>query len=288
MKLKRTMKDSLFHLLFGTETYKQNALDLYNAINDTCYTDLNALELTTIDDVVYMGVKNDASFLIEDEMNLWEEQSTFSPNMPLRGMDYFAKLFSKYEAQHDLNLYGTKQLKLPTPRYFVFYLGTMDYPDVKTLRLSDSFEHPEKSSIEVTCTMININYGHNRELMEKCRALSDFSILIHRIREFQKQDCSIEDAVDQAVESCINDGHLTQFLKAHRAEVREMYATSMTFEKYVELEKRDARQEGIKEGIKEGEINLIKRLYENGQSIYQISEMLSWPVEEVERILQPV
>ena len=118
-------KDRLFTFLFGREENKKNLLSLYNALNDKNYTDLDELEINTIEDVIYLGYNNDVSciFTSEEIMSLYEQQSTYCPNMPIRGVIYFAKLYEKYIIKNNLNLYGTKMLKLPKPQYYVFYIG---------------------------------------------------------------------------------------------------------------------------------------------------------------------
>ena len=110
-------------------------------------------------------------------MSLYEQQSTFNPNMPIRGIFYFSKLYEKYVTVNKLNIYGTIQLKLPTPEYYVFYVGYGDYPERMELKLSDMF--PEKTDVlECTATMLNINVGFNQELFAKCKPLYEYSYFI--------------------------------------------------------------------------------------------------------------
>ena len=115
-----------------------------------------------------MDYKNDISFLIDSTLNLYEHQSTWNPNMPLRGLGYFARLYEDYVRLNELNIYSETRLKLPKPQYFVFYNGTKNQPDSMELRLSDCFENTDNEApcLECTATMLNINYGHNQELMK--------------------------------------------------------------------------------------------------------------------------
>ena len=132
-----------------------------NAVSGTDYTDVDAIEITTLSDAIYIKMKNDISFLIDSEMNLFEHQSTFNPNMPLRGMEYFAELYGNYVRENSLDIYAGSLQKIPTPRYYVFYNGTEKQPDVVKLKLSDAFQIPDDSGeFEWTATMININYGN--------------------------------------------------------------------------------------------------------------------------------
>lgn len=134
--VRKQYKDELFRKVFQN---KKDLLDLYNALNNTDYKDPDALEITTIDSVIYMSFKNDLSFMIGSVMNLYEHQSTFNPNMPLRGLSYFARLYETYLSRYGLNVYGSKLIRLPVPQYIVFYNGRTNQPDEQELKLSDAF-----------------------------------------------------------------------------------------------------------------------------------------------------
>ena len=88
-------KDSLFSFLFGNEENREWTLSLYNAVNESNYTDASQIQITTIREVLYLGMHNDVSFMISDEMNMYEQQSTYNPNMPLRMLQYAGNLFEK-------------------------------------------------------------------------------------------------------------------------------------------------------------------------------------------------
>ena len=77
--INRDHKDRLFSFLFGSESNKEWTLSLYNAVNNTSYTDPQAILFTTIEDAVYMGMKNDLSFILFHVMNIYEQQSTYNP-----------------------------------------------------------------------------------------------------------------------------------------------------------------------------------------------------------------
>ena len=202
----RGHKDSLFRKLFGTDEYKANALELYNAINKSAYG-LEDLEITTLKDAIYMGVKNDASLVVGSEMSLWEHQSSFNPNMPLRGLIYFGRLYDAWVARKELNQYSRKKLQIPVPRYYVFYNGEENMPERSVLRLSDLYEG--EGDIEVTATMLDINEGRNKELMDHCKPLRDYARLIALIREYNKA-LSIEEAIDK----CKEEGWMFSFIGA--------------------------------------------------------------------------
>ena len=173
--LNRNHKDALFRFIFKNP---KDLLSLYNALNDTDYTDVSDLTVTTLDDIVYMSYKNDISFILGSEMSLFEHQSTFNPNMPLRGLFYFSSLYKKYVAENNIDIYSSKRAQIPIPRYIIFYNGRQEMPERCTLRLSDAFSKvcdttEDKTSqfifqpaMEITAHMININIGNNAELIK--------------------------------------------------------------------------------------------------------------------------
>ena len=152
----RQYKDRLFKFIFKD---KEKLLSLYNALNSSHYTNPDDIEITTLEDVIYCKMKNDISFIIDDRLSLFEHQSTYNPNMPLRGFLYFAKYFEKYIAKNEVDIYGSKLIEMPTPKFVVFYNGTGMAEDRKILRLTDSFtKNKEKSCMELEAIVLNINY----------------------------------------------------------------------------------------------------------------------------------
>ena len=253
--VRRNHKDLLFVRLFRD---KKALLQLYNALNGTHYEDEQDLTIVTIDDVVYMGLKNDCAFIIGSYLNLYEHQSTFCPNMPIRGLFYLSGIYQGYIAEHGLNMYGSGLLRLPTPQYVVFYNGTEARPEREELRLTSSFES-ENSCLELVVTVYNINQGMNPEIMAQCRTLADYAALIGKIREYQSQGLSLRDAVDAACVYCIEHDILKDFLTKHRNEVTKVLLTEYDAKKQRKMDIRDARKEGMEEGLERGREEGLER-----------------------------
>ena len=226
-KVNRKHKDSLFRMIFSEgENSRKRLLELYNALNNTSYDNPDDLTITTLSDVIYMKMKNDISFLIDNRMTLFEHQSTYNPNMPLRGFLYFANLYQAFVADYpDLNIYGSKLIKIPTPQYIVFYNGSdkrLKGERVK-LRLSDAFEHEIKTGdFEWTAQLIDINYGANKELMDKCVTLKHYSIFVDKVKRYNKESKDLTKAIDKTVDECISEGILADFLLKMKSEVRNV------------------------------------------------------------------
>lgn len=256
-RIKRKYKDSLFRMIFKS---REALLSLYNAINKSHYENPEDLEITTIEDVIYIGVKNDVSFLVGSFMNLYEAQSTKNPNMPLRGLIYFAQLYQSYAAQRRLNLYSGSLRMIPTPRYVVLYNGTAPAPEASEYRLSDSFEHRlENSCLECVATVLNINAGHNEELMKSCRLLYEYVYFVDRVRyHLEQKEGRLAYAVDCAVSECIEADILKAFLIRHRAEVKSVILTEYDAKQHIEAEKSESYLEGKMDGVAEERANLFR------------------------------
>ena len=274
----RQYKDKIFCKLFGSEEYKENLLSLYNALNDTNYTNLDDLEINTLDDALYMNYKNDVSIICEAEnmMSLYEHQSTFSPNMPLRGVEYFGQLYSKYLGKDKKRIYGTSLLSIPTPKYYVFYNGLREMGDVTTLKLSDMYDG--KGDLECLATMININQGHSMELLKKCNALMEYSKFVDKVYHNIKKYDNIKVAIDKTVSECIKEGILEKFLTTHTLEVKGMLYDEYNQEEHMEV----IREEGIEEGREEMVMELIK---EGDIAIEKGAEKLGISVDEMQKLI---
>jgi len=255
MSAKREYKDTVYRMIFKEP---DKALSLYNGLNGTSYTDASLLEFNTLENAIYMGMKNDLSFLILNQMHLYEQQSTYTPNMPLRDLFYVADLLQVFGK--DKTLYSSRQLKIPTPHFVVFYNGTDELPERMELKLSDAFAIPvEDPELELKVQIININSGMNEELKEKCPALREYMIYVEKVRNYTKI-MPLEEAVERAIEECIEDDVLREFLSKQRAEVVKVSIYEYDEEREMKLVREDEREvgkeigraEGRAEGIAEG------------------------------------
>lgn len=282
-------KDRLFRMLFGSIEMRENIISLYNALNNTTYSSDTEFEITTLDDAIYIKMKNDVSLLIDSYLPLWEQQSSYNPNMPIRGLMYFGQLYDAYIKQINANIYGSRLVKIPTPQYIVFYNGLRDLEPVRKLKLSDAFINEDSSQeFEWTATMYNLNKGKNEELLAKCKPLSEYMTFINYIREYQKSESSdkmgAQSAVDKAVVRCIEEGIMEQFLKKHRAEVLGVVITEYDEKTFI----KGIREEGKAEGKAEGEIiGEIKALYKRLKlSPNQIADEMNLTLDEVINIIE--
>ena len=261
----REYKDRLFKFIFGNPEKKNWTLSLYNAINGSSYPDSDAekIQIRTINDVVYMSMKNDISFLIGNTMNFYEVQSSYNPNMPMRFLIYAGMVYGNYvkEPENLINIYSSKQQKLPVPKLVCFYDGSQRAEDKTVLSLSKSFADNVQADIEVSVTMLNINYGRNSELMEKCRQLSEYAMFVAEVRKNLKEEHdkgnsgeeAISNAVSKAIDTLPKESEIRKFLEKNRAEVTGMCLREYDEKRTMELFKNEWKEEGRQEGLDEGE-----------------------------------
>ena len=188
----------------------------------------------------------------------------------------------------------------------IFYNGSQEQPDRKILRLSDAYcvkeEHP---ALELTAVMLNINRGHNEKLKEMCKSLKDYSEYTERVREYA-QIKPVEEAVEQAISECIQEGIMSEFLKQNRAEAKQVSIYEYDEEKHMRQEREasweegrevgreegrvQGREEGIEKGIKKGKQELLERLIQKklvkGKSISEIAEELEEEEEVIAEMIQ--
>ena len=250
----RSYKDTLFRMLFQE---KEALLSLYNAVGQTDYKDASQLEIVTLENAIYMNMKNDLAFLINLELNLYEHQSTWNPNMPLRDLFYVAKEYEQLIRKE--TLYSSRLVKLPVPRFLVFCNGRMpDQAEKIILKLSDSFEkRTGEPELELKVTVLNINAGCNETLMNACRLLKEYSLYVARVRSYASQ-MDMNTAVNRAVEECISEGILADFLLKSRAEVVAMSIFEYDEERERELIKKAEFESGKEEGLKLGKAQGIE------------------------------
>ena len=263
----RKYKDTVFRKLFSD---RKNLLSLYNAINGTAYMDASQLEIVTLDNAIYMGMKNDLAFIINTNLFLYEHQSTYNPNMPLRDLFYIS---GEYQKLVDLkSLYTSTRLRIPTPNFIVFYNGTEKNEDRWVEYLSESYENMSgEPNLELKVIILNINVGHNKKLMEECQTLREYAQYVAKVRRYS-EEMELNTAVECAVSESIQEGILKEFLQKNRAEV---IAISI-FEYNEEEEKRKLRkaeyEAGMAEGVMKTKKETVISLAEMGLSVQQIAQ----------------
>ena len=315
----REYKSDVISMMLQIPEY---ALDVYNAMNDSAYTDPDMIQIMRLENGISLSVRNDASFFISNYLNLYEHQSTYSPNAPLRFLIYLTSLLKKMIGKRDL--YGRKRVQIATPHFAVLYNGTEKRPEKEVLKLSDAFiNHTDTPEIELTVTVYNINPDNNTQLLEKSKVLSGYMIFVNRVRENLEHQGKIEQntrflsseyneaehddtelmedleaAINEAIDHCIENHIMETFFRENRSEVTKSMVLDYTWERREELiraeEYEDGKREGYAEGEKcgraEGEENahryLINRWLQKGKTIAEIADDLGKSEEYVENLMK--
>lgn len=236
----------------------------------------------TLEDAIYLTMKNDVTVCLYDSIQLWEQQSSVNPNMPLRGLMYFAREYDGWLAANQKDIYGRKLIKIPAPKFYVLYNGEERVPEREEYRLTDAFEHLSPG-YEWTAYVININSGNNPQLMEKCKVLNDYTEFITQIRNHQKEGKPIQQAVDEAMKYCIEHDFLKTYLLKNRGEVMAMILTEYN----EKLHNKTLKEEGIEIGKKQmiTLANTIFKLYRKGRSYEEIARIMGISIEQIREML---
>ena len=284
----RQYKDTVFRMLFSE---KENLLSLYNAVTGSHYQNAEALKIVTLENAIYMGMKNDLAFMLETNIYLYEHQSTINPNIPLRDLIYIGIEYQQY--LNDKSLYSSKLQKIPAPKFMVFYNGTDDVEDRMELKLSSAYEHlAGEPDLELKVLMLNVNEGHNKELMEQCQTLKEYAIYVARVRKYASE-LNLNDAVERAITECIKEGILVDFLRKNRSEVKMVsileYDKEWEEKKLRKAEyeagKEEGKNEGIEIGREEAMAEMIHNMIKSGFPIEKIIDATGKTLSEIEQYL---
>ena len=279
------IRDRLFIAIFGkdTERGKRWRLDLYNALNGTNYTDPDALKLNTIENVIFVTMYNDVSFLVDSQMTLYEQQSRPNANMPLRGLFYFSQLYQRFISDNKLDLHRSSLIKIPNPRFVVFYNGEPGRAERYEMRLSNAFEQKDGSGkFEWTADVININTGMNESLVKKCKPLYDYVRLVGRISDNQGNDMEIGQAVREAVEWACEQDLLDGFVREQKENIIGMCLTEFNEEIAIQNWRYDGIIEGRAEGAQQKAVEAaLVAIKEFGASPELAAEKMGAPLDKV-------
>ena len=290
----RNYKDTVFRMLFSD---RKNLLSLYNAVSGAHYDDPQKLEIVTLENAIYMGMKNDLAFIIDTDLFLYEHQSTYNPNMPLRDLFYISSEYQKLVDKK--SLYSSVLQKIPAPQFIVFYNGTEKEKDSWVNHLSEAFENLSGApKLELEVLTININEGHNSELMEQCQTLREYAQYVACVRRYAKE-FELNEAVKLAVDECIRNNILSEFLRANKSEViamsifeydkeeEERKLRKAEYEAGVAAGMKDGIKAGVADGISKGKIlakkDAVSSLITLGLTVEQISSALKVDVETVKQ-----
>lgn len=259
-------RDTVFRDYFNDE---ERLLSLCNALLGT---DAAALKINTLEGTFFDRQKNDISCVVENNfLVLVEHQSTINENMPFRCLSYVAELMNNLIEDKD-KLYHKALIRFPAPRFYVFYDGDAKEPLQREMRLSDAFDG-DNCALELVVTSLNINYGLNQPLLEKCRYLHDYSTLVGKVKEELRLGLTRKEAISRAVKFCIDNGIMGNYLVENSMEVFNMLALQWEQDKAIRASYEDGRDDGIE--------SVAIKMIRLGKSFADISEITELPPERI-------
>ena len=284
MSENREYKSDVFSMLMEEP---ERALEVYNALNETNYDDPSRVEMKRLDAGIALSVRNDAAFVIDFNLNLYEHQSTYNPNMPLRSLFYVAETLRVIVKDRDL--YSRKKIEIPNPHFVVFYNGTENRPEYEEMKLSDSYVHKnEQPELEIICKVYNINMGKNKGMMSECKTLKEYMYFVDKVRyneSDKEENQTLEESIELAIQDCIKNEVLKDFLIKRGAEVKRNMTLDYTWERREVLIRAEERAEGRAEGIKEGRQALIRQNLDKGMPIEEIARFMGVSEEEIKQLI---
>ena len=282
-KHNRRYKDSVFVDLFGEDKdAKKNFLSLYNALHGTHLDGSTGLKLLRLEHVMYMSFCNDVSCLIDNKIIvLAEHQSTVNDNMPVRFLEYVARLYEQIQNPRDRYLRKLKQI--PTPEFYVFYNGEEKYPVQAELKLSDAFAvKSAKPCLELLVKVININYNKDNELLENCKPLEEYTQFVETVRRHIKLDT--DNGFKNAIKECIQNDILRDYLERKSREVMNMLIAEYDYDTDIAVQREEEREIAFADGAYQKALETAKNFKRLGFDIAKIAEGTGLSVEEIERL----
>jgi hypothetical protein len=277
MDTNRQYKSSVFALFFDDA---EKLIELYNAIENTDYAKDTPIEINTLKDALFLDRLNDISFLLDGKLIvLIEHQSTPNENMPLRLLLYIGRVYEKILGGK--NIYRQKLITIPRPDFIVLYNGDREFPDKSVLRLSDAFEDADiPNLLDLTVNVYNVNHGRNPDILRKSGSLSDYAVFIARVKTNKAAGMLLEAAIEDAINYCMENGIMKEFLEKHGSEVQNMLFTEFDIDDAKLIWQEEARED-------KAEAIALKML-QKGDAPKDVAERVDFSVEKVMRLSERI
>ena len=282
-KHNRRYKDSVFVDFFSKDrTAKANFLALYNALHGTDYQSTAILKNIRLKQVLYMSFANDVSYLVDNKIIvLAEHQSTINPNMPIRCLEYIARLYEQFYKSKEK--YSRKQLAIPTPEFYVFYNGKEPYRGDSLLKLSDSFTQThDEYALELSVKVVNINYDKTNEILKLCKPLKQYSLFVDAVRRNIAVDK--EHGFEKAIKECIQNDILREYLQRKSKEVLNMLIGEYDYDTDIAVQREESFDMGRLEGSLQAKLETARLMKQANCEIPFIAKMTGLTQAEVESI----
>ena len=197
----------------------------------------------TLTNALYMDRVNDLSFRIGDKLVIFfEAQASLNENMPLRDLIYCGRVYEKII--DNSAMYSEQRVMIPKPEFYILYNGIKPFPERKVCRLSESYERPDggEAPLELVVTVYNVNKGYNNDIISRSNNLYGYVTLVSKTREFEGHGMKRKEAVNTAINECIREGILSEYLKNNASEVSNMLLQEWNWDDAKTVWQREAEE----------------------------------------------
>ena len=297
LRLNKQYKDRLFKFLFGNPEYKELTLALYNSLNNSDYLNANDLQIVTLEESIYINMKNDVSFLLRKELYMFEQQSTWNPNIPFRMLEYVVQQYEKI-LDSSRSKYSSKKLKIPAPNFILIYNGSEDI-SVTKLKLSELYVGTTKRGLlDLEVEVINLQPEKNPTLKQWCKPLYEYSWVVDEMREYIKNNKNekvtpelVGEALNHALQQMPDDFAIKPILENKKEEVIPMIFQEFNESEYQRIQEEDkqkdiadAEAKGDERGQSKEKIATVKRMLTANFSLSDIIVATGLEQEEILKI----
>ena len=281
----RQYQDTVFRMYFNEETRLK---EVAGALHGRSYAE-EPLQIVTLDGTFLSQIKNDISFLLAGRNLIFlEHQSTANQNMPLRCLYYVCEQLRRYIPAK--KLYRNVPIDLPAPEFHVFYTGNIDMPETCQMNLSDAYRRKSREiSLELKVNFHNISYDSTKRLLQKSKALHDYSFFIKRIKLYVANGMEMAHAIREAMRYCEEHDIMKEFLQQHEREVVDMVNFEWNQKDFEEASFEEGMERGRAEGMKRGRAEGMRRGRAEGMEQGKVDIVLEMlrdklPLETIARL----
>lgn len=272
------IKDSLFTFLFRDIKYLRQLYSVIADDNDK-YEDSD-FQILTLENVFVPSIYNDLGFIVGNQLIvLVEEQTTFNPNMPMRYLHYIASTYQNYISNNKINIYGTRKIIFPEPRFYLIYTGKREFTD-KKLYLSNNYYHGNDIHLELVIDILTSEQMQNSILEEYIQFCQLYD---KNVKEFENKVVALKTTINY----CIAHNILRDFLQTREREVEDMLMQLYTQEQILDMALEEKYKEGLEEGkqaLREREIAIAKNMKTDGIPTELICQYTGLSKEVIERL----
>ena len=299
----RKHKDSLFVDYFSKDRdWKQHFLSLYNALHGTNLQVADTqLERVNLEQVLYKSYYNDIAVLVDGQFILMiEHQSTINPNMPLRLLEYVARIYGNIV--DSTAKFSRHLVPLAKPEFYVFYTGNKELPPESYLYLSDAFPNQSQNAdltLELKVKVCTIKSETPSPVVRSCTDLEQYVQFLELVEETKA--AGHKHPLKWAIQEAVRRNILRDYLERKGGEVLSIlmteydYATDMAVLKEESYEdglfaglatgREEGREEGISIGLERGayqtKLETARNLLSEGLAPAMVARCTDLPLETV-------